>query len=383
MSTVLIFLIGLVFYTYLGYGLLMLLLVRLKRLFRSEKKLEEYLPEVTLVVPCFNEEDFIQEKIANTQQLDYPKDKLRVVFITDGSTDRTVQILEKEEGLELMHRDIRAGKAAAMNRAMKAVDSEVVVFCDANTELEKGAIRNIARHYQDPLVGGVSGEKRVRKTGDADLAGAGEGLYWKYESALKKLDSELWTIVGAAGELVSFRTSLWQDLEEDSILDDFMMSMRIAAKGYRFIYEPEAYAIESPSADIREELKRKVRIAAGGWQSMSRLAFLLWPFPRPVLSFMYISHRVLRWSVSALALPLIFLLNAALLTESNGLKIIFVLQLLFYGMASVGAIQAKKNIKSQFYVPYYFCLMNYAVFAGYFRWKKGQQSAVWERSKRA
>ena len=382
MSTVLIFLIGLVVYTYLGYGLLMTLLVRLKRLFRSEKKLEEYLPQVTLVVPCFNEEDFIQEKIANTQQLDYPEDKLRLVFITmDPQTAPCRSSKRRKGGAHALRHPGR--KAAAMNRAMKTVDSEVVVFCDANTELEKGAIRNIARHYQDPLVGGVSGEKRVRKTGNADLAGSGEGLYWRYESTLKKLDSELWTIVGAAGELVSFRTSLWQDLEEDSILDDFMMSMRIAAKGYRFIYEPEAYAIESPSADIREELKRKVRIAAGGWQSMSRLAFLLWPFPRPVLSFMYVSHRVLRWSVSALALPLIFLLNAALLMESNGLKILFVLQLVFYGMASVGAIQAKKNIKSRFYVPYYFCLMNYAVFAGFFPWKKGQQSAVWERSKRA
>lgn len=127
-----------------------------------------------------------------------------------------------------------------------------------------------------------------------------------------------------------------------------METMRIAAKGYRFIYDPEAYAIESPSADIREELKRKVRIAAGGWQSMSRLAFLLWPFPRSVLSFIYIRHRVLRWSVSALVLPLIFLLNAALLMESNGLKILFVLQLFFFGMASVSAIQAKKNIKSRF-----------------------------------
>ena len=383
MDNVLIFLIGLVFYTYVGYGFLMMLLVRITRLFRSERKLEEYLPQVTLVVPCFNEADFIEAKVANTRQLDYPADKFRLVFITDGSTDRSVEFLKKEEGVELMHRDIRAGKAAAMNRAMKTVDSEIVVFCDANTELERTAIRNMARHYQDPLVGGVSGEKRVRKTGEADLAGSGEGLYWKYESTLKKLDSELWTIVGAAGELVSFRTSLWQDLEEDSILDDFMMSMRIAARGYRFIYEPEAYAIESPSANIGEELKRKVRIAAGGWQSMSRLAFLLWPFPRPVLSFMYISHRVLRWSVSALALPVIFLLNAALLTESNGLKLLFVLQIFFYGTASVGAWQAKKNIKSRFYVPYYFCLMNYAVFAGFFRWTKGKQSAVWERSKRA
>ena len=147
------------------------------------------LPQVTLVVPCFNEADFIEAKVANTRQLDYPADKFRLVFITDGSTDRSVEFLKKEEGVELMHRDIRAGKAAAMNRAMKTVDSEIVVFCDANTELERTAIRNMARHYQDPLVGGVSGEKRVRKT-EADLAGSGEGLYWKYESTLKKLDSE-------------------------------------------------------------------------------------------------------------------------------------------------------------------------------------------------
>lgn len=378
------FLLGLVFYTYLGYGILMFFLVRIKRVFKKKKEPRNYMPTTTLVVPCFNEEDFIMEKVRNTLELDYPDDKFRIIFITDGSTDRTVELLKPIGGIELLHEDRRAGKAAAENRAMQFVTSEVVVFCDANTMLNKEAIKNLVRHYEDPKVGGVSGEKRVIKTEKAEISGAGEGLYWKYESTLKKWDSELLTIVGAAGELVSFRTELCTDLEEDSILDDFMQSMRIAAQGYRMLYEPEAYAMETPSADVTEELKRKVRIAAGGWQSMSRLTFLLWPFKRPLLSFLYISHRVLRWSISALALPILFLVNALLINESLIFKGIFAAQLVFYGAAFLGYLQARQNKKSKLlYVPYYFCLMNYAVFAGFSRWRKGKQAAAWERAKRA
>lgn len=388
MSAVLIpifwFLLGLVFYTYLGYGILLFLLVRLKRLFKKPKPPGDYTPEVTLVVPCYNEEDFIMQKVENTLALDYPKDKFRIIFITDGSSDGTVELLRKVEGIELLHEDRRAGKAAAENRAMQFVNSEVVVFCDANTMLNKEAIRMLVRHYADPKVGGVSGEKRVIKTENAELSGAGEGLYWKYESTLKKWDSEMLTIVGAAGELVSFRTALMEDLEEDSILDDFMQSMRIAAKGYRMLYEPEAYAMETPSADVKEELKRKVRIAAGGWQSMSRLTFLLWPFKRPLLSFLYISHRVLRWSVSALALPLLLAVNLLLLPMGGWYLWILLAQVGFYLAATLGYLQARQNKKSKLlYVPYYFCLMNYAVFAGFGRWRKGKQAAAWERAKRA
>lgn len=378
------FLLGLVFYTYLGYGVLMFVLVRLKRLVKKKAVPGNYESEVTLVVPCFNEEDFILEKVKNTMELDYPREKFRIIFITDGSKDKTVELLKTVDGIELMHEDRRAGKAAAENRAMQQVKSEVVVFCDANTMLNKEAIRNLVRHYEDPKVGGVSGEKRVIKTKNAELSGAGEGLYWKYESTLKKWDSELLTIVGAAGELVSFRTSLCEDLEEDSILDDFMQSMRIAAKGYRMLYEPEAYAMETPSADVGEELKRKVRIAAGGWQSMSRLSFLLWPFKRPLLSFLYISHRVLRWSISALALPVLFVVNLALIPAGLFFQLIMFAQLAFYMAAFVGYLQARQNKKSKLlYVPYYFCLMNYAVFAGFTRWRKGKQAAAWERAKRA
>ncbi len=381
-------LIALVFYTYLGYGLLLFVLLRLKRIFKPRRYnfSDRFEPEVTLVIPAFNEEDFILKKAKNSLALDYPKDKLRILFITDGSTDNTRRLLEEVEGVEVIHEDRRAGKSAAENRAMKFVESPVVVFCDANTLLNREAIRELVKYYIDPKVGGVSGEKRIRQEGAESASGAGEGIYWKYESTLKRWDAELYTIVGAAGELVSFRSTLVMTLEEDTILDDFMQSLRICEKGYRMEYEPKAYAMETASEDVGEELKRKVRIAAGGWQAMSRLTKLLNPFRNFTLSFQYVSHRVLRWSVSALALPVILALNGLLayLEEGWFYKELLLAQLVFYAMALLGwALENKKIRVKVLFIPYYFLVMNYAVFAGFVRWVKGAQKAAWERSRRA
>ncbi len=378
-------LLALVFYTYLGYGIVLYVLVRLKRILSKKKELPgDYYPEVTLVIPAYNEEDFIEEKAKNSLELDYPKDKLRILFITDGSSDRTPQVLEGIDGVEVSHLDQRAGKAAAENRAMTLVESPIVVFCDANTYLNQDCIKNLVVHYQDPKVGAVSGEKRVLSKSSDKASAAGEGLYWKYESTLKKWDSELYTIVGAAGELISFRSELVADLETDTILDDFVQTMRICKQGYRVVYEPEAYAAETASDNVKEELKRKVRIAAGGWQAMARLRSILIPFPNPVLTFQYISHRVLRWSISALALPVILVLNYFLIELSPLYEGLFYLQILFYVMALLGWFLENRSIKLKvLFVPYYFLMMNYAVFAGFFRWLKGSQKATWERAKRA
>lgn len=378
-------LLALVFYTYLGYGIVLFVLVRIKRILFKQKPIDrDYFPEVTLVVPAYNEKDFIAEKAQNSLELDYPKDKLRILFITDGSNDGTQDVLKGIDGVELTHEDIRAGKAAAENRAMTLVTSPIVVFCDANTYLNQDCIKNLVVHYQDPKVGAVSGEKRVLSKSADKASAAGEGLYWKYESTLKKWDSELYTIVGAAGELISFRSELVQDLEQDTILDDFVQTMRICKQGYRVLYEPDAYAAETASDNVKEELKRKVRIAAGGWQAMSRLLPILFPLPNPVLTFQYISHRVLRWSISALALPVIFVLNYFLMTESPMFEYLFYAQILFYVMALLGWFLENRSIKLKIlFVPYYFLMMNYAVFAGFFRWLKGSQKATWERAKRA
>lgn len=377
-------LIALVFYTYLGYGLLLYLLIRLKRYFKGKPQVPDYFyPEVSLVIPAYNEEDFIAEKAANSLALSYPKDKLTILFITDGSTDRTVEILKEIDGVQISHSEGRAGKAAAENRAMTLVQSPFVVFCDANTYLNTDCIEKLVRHYQDPQVGAVSGEKRVQSLDSEGASAAGEGLYWRYESTLKRWDSELYTVVGAAGELISFRSNLVEHLEEDTILDDFMQTLRVCKKGYRVVYEPDAYASETASENVGEELKRKVRIAAGGWQSMARLKSLLWP-SQPLLTFQYISHRVLRWSLSAFALPLIFALNVYLLEEALLYRFLWYAQWVFYALALVGWILENQKLRVKvLFVPYYFTMMNYAVFAGFYRWLKGGQKATWERARRA
>ncbi|MGB0177666.1 MAG: glycosyltransferase family 2 protein [Owenweeksia sp.] len=380
-------LIALVFYTYLGYGILLFILVRLKRMFGPKPYPFDpaFEPEVTLVIPSYNEESIIVKKAENSLGLDYPRQKLRIIFITDGSSDGTPDLLRNIEGIEVLHEDRRAGKSAAENRAMTFVKSPIVVFCDANTMLNRESIRELVKHYSNPRVGGVSGEKRVMSKEADTASAAGEGMYWKYESSLKKWDYELHTIVGAAGELVSFRSELMTDLEEDTILDDFMQSLRICEKGYRFAYEPAAYAMETASEDVKEELKRKVRIAAGGWQSMSRLTGLLNPFRNFILTFQYVSHRVLRWSVSAFALPVIFILNLFLSYQGNlTYQILLVLQILFYGMGFLGWTLENRHIRIKvLFIPYYFIIMNYAVFVGFFRWLNKAQKSTWERAKRA
>ncbi len=375
-----------VIYAYVGYGLVLFVLVRLRRLAKGErlapKVPEDEYPTLTLVVAAYNEADLMAIKIENTLALDYPADKLSRLFVTDGSTDGTPEVVQRYPEIELMHAPERKGKINAIHRAMRRVEAEIVVFTDANTFLNRDALSLIARHYQDPTVGAVSGEKRVRFEENAD-ATAGEGLYWRYESTLKKWDSELHSVVGAAGELFSVRRSLYEPVAADTILDDFMISMQIAERGYRIVYEPAAYATELSSENIGEELKRKIRIAAGGIQSILRLPQAANPLKNPLLSFQYISHRVLRWTVAPFLMLLALVANLAVVADSGEAFYLVTLgaQVLFYGMALAGWFLENRKVKSKiFFVPYYFCMMNYAVVMGIKRYFMGQQSAAWDKS---
>lgn len=376
-----------VFYAFLGYGILLFFLIKIKRMISGKPVLPgaENLPTCTLIVAAYNEELFIEEKIRNSLELIYPKNKLEFIFITDGSTDKTAGIVAGYPEITHMHSDARMGKMAAVHRAVEAVTTEVIVFTDANTFLNPEAIVNICRHYSNAKVGAVAGEKRVQITETAD-ATAGEGFYWKYESKLKIWDSELYSVVGAAGELFSVRTALYQFVPSNAIIDDFMISMLIAKLGYKIVYEPEAYASETASEDVKEELKRKIRIAAGGIQSIIWLKSLLLPFKLPTLSFQYISHRVLRWTVVPFLMILSLVLNILIVHQENGgdlYKLILTAQTAFYLMSLLGWVLEAREIKVKiFFIPYYFCMMNYAVIRGIFRYATGRQSAVWEKAKR-
>ncbi len=344
-------------------------------------------PHVTLLIAAYNEADIIRDKALNSLSLNYPSDKMDILFVTDGSSDGTQKILREfsyDARIRVLHSDKRRGKLAAVDRAMQYADSPIVILSDANTLLNRDAVKNIVRHYSDPLVGAVAGEKRIRKELQTDTTGAGEGLYWKYESALKRMDSELYSVVGAAGELFSFRRSLYRAVPADSIIEDFHLSLCIAADGYRVRYEPGAYAEEAPSASLREEMKRKIRICAGGFQSVSRLTALLNIKKYGVLSFQYISHRVLRWVIAPLLLPVIFAANLFLAGEQNVMyQWLLIAQAGFYSAALIGLIMDLLNKRSTVFVaPLYFVLMNAAAYAGFARFVSGSQSAVWEKAQR-
>lgn len=376
-------------YTFLGYGLILFILVKIRRIIKGKRTIPELsldmLPSCTLIVAAYNEESFIRQKISDTLALNYPKDKLELIFITDGSGDGTPEIIKEYSEIKLLHQDERKGKIAAVHRAVDYVTTDIMVFTDANTYLNKDALINICRHYADPKVGAVAGEKRVQVDKHADASAAGEGFYWKYESKLKQWDSELYSVVGAAGELFSVRRNLYVPVSPDSILDDFMISMLIAKQGFQIIYEPEAYATETASANVSEELKRKVRIAAGGIQSVIWLKDLLNIFKYGTLSFQYISHRVLRWTITPFLLILAFFLNLALFVQTNHLifKGLFFGQLVFYSLALMGFILEKRQLRVKImFIPYYFCIMNYAVIAGLLRFLRKKQSASWEKAKR-
>lgn len=378
--------LAILFYTYLGYGFLIFLLSKIRK--KSPPlpvQPEHALPEVTLLVAAYNEELCVEEKITNTLSLDYPPEKLSVFFVTDGSTDNTTSIIKKFHAVRLFHEDSRRGKIHAVNRVMKFVKTPVVIFSDANTLLNREAIKNIVRHYQNPRVGGVAGEKRIFSSAADNASGSGEGVYWKYESFLKRKDAEVYSVVGAAGELFSIRTELYEEPAENTIIEDFYLSLRITMKGYRFMYEPDAYAVETASASVKEEWKRKVRISAGGFQAMAKLRSLLNPFRFGILSFQYFSHRVLRWTLAPLFLPILFLTNLWLaLTGPLFYQLTLLGQIFFYLLAFAGYLLRDWKIGLKgFFVPYYFMVMNVSVYAGLKRYLSGKQSVVWEKAQRA
>ncbi len=378
--------LSIVLYTYVGYGVIIYILAKaFPHKKAADTPLSVFEPAVTLIIAAYNEEHYIEQKIKNSLSLDYPSDKLKIWFVTDGSNDNTAEIVRRFDSVTLFHQPERLGKINAVNRVMKFVKTPFVIFCDANTDLNIDAIKNIVRHYQDDEVGGVAGEKRIFKNDEDNASGAGEGMYWKYESFLKRKDAEVYSVVGAAGELFSIRTELFEETEKDIIIEDFYMSLRIAARGFRFMYEPDAYATETASESVGEEWKRKVRICAGAFQAMIKLRYLLNPFRYGILSFQYVSHRVLRWTLAPLSLLLILVSNIYLAMDGHIIyKLILAAQILFYVIAYLGyQYQDKKIAIKGFFVPYYFVVMNLSVYAGLVRFLRGKQSVMWEKSKRA
>lgn len=366
---------------FIGYDLFFTLASFFRRRHRKHRSIR--LQKFAVIFAAYKEDQVIQESVERILLQDYPADKLRLVWITDGSNDNTNERLKEYPEVTVLYQPRRQGKTAALNRALPYVNTPYVIFTDANTMLNKGAIKEIIRQFSDPRVGCVAGEKRVEIQAEQG-ATAGEGIYWKYESALKRLDYRLYSAVGAAGELFAIRTSLFEQMPPDTLLDDFILSLRIAMRGYKIAYSKEAYALESASLNMREEEKRKVRISAGGLQSVWRLRGLLNIFRYGILSFQYISHRVLRWTLTPVVLFALLPLNLLLACTGHTLyTVILALQLAFYLLGYLGYKMEKRNIRNKLlFIPYYFLFMNINVIRGYSYLAKHKGTGAWEKAKR-
>lgn len=383
-------LLAIIAYTYIGYTLI-LFIARLFIRTRSKKAIKQEasgkLPDISLIIPAYNEMEVIDRKIRNINSLAYPANKINIIWLTDGSDDGSYEYLKRNTSHKIIHHDERLGKSMAVNNAMKEVYTDLIILTDANTLLNKESLGHIVAEFSDPKTGCVSGEKRIMPVPVANAVSAGEGIYWRYESFIKKLESDLNSSIGGAGELLGLRSSLFRDIPADIINDDFHISVMVIKQGYRISYCPTAYAIEKPSVDIKEEKKRKVRIATGGMQIFLRNIDLLNFFKYGFYSFQYFSHKVLRWTIVPavfFAIPLINLLIIIINGFGNDwYSAIFFIQLLFFLLATTGSAISRSSIRLKFlFLPYYLSLMNISNLKGAWRYIGGNYDSKWEKSGR-
>jgi biofilm PGA synthesis N-glycosyltransferase PgaC len=364
-------------YTYAGYGIVISLLAKIKpRPIIRDKELRS----VTLLIAAYNEEEVIEAKIRNSLALNYPRNLLQIVVVSDGSTDNTLNIVQRysREGIISYHSPVRAGKLAALKRVLELTDSEIVIFSDANAFYNPDSLAYLVAPFADPTVGGVAGEKRVQ-TGDSDQSGSGEGLYWRYESYLKKKDSVVYSVVGAAGEIFAVRRSLISWPPSNAVIEDFVMSMLIVRQGYRIVYEPQAQAIEKGSSSLKADFERRARIACGGFQAIWWLRDLCLP-RYGIVAFQYVSHRAMRWAIAPLALLLLIPLNIFLATSSLFYASLLGLQILFYAMAGFGIYLSSRGRKIRLLsVPGYFVITNLSALIGLYRFCTGRQAVTWKK----
>lgn len=382
------FLIFSILYSYFGYVLILLPIYFIKKLLKKtfSNFTETFEPQVTILLAAYNEKKNIPDKVQNLLELDYPSNKIKFIWVTDGSTDGSQTILSQYPQMQVYHEDGRKGKIGAINRVMPFINDNIVILCDANNFLSRNSIKAIVKEFADPKVGCVAGEKKIMIYKNDIAASSGEGFYWHYESLIKKVESSVNSTIGAAGEIFAIRKELFKPVEPDTILDDFVISLRIAAAGYKVKYTAQAIAIETSSASISDELKRKIRIAAGSFQTLFRLKEILNPFKFGFLSIQYWSHKVIRWTLVPIAFPLAFFFNMYLAntSENNIYSILMYLQYIFYFFALIGFLFRNKKTKVHFlFLPFYLLLMNYAIILGFVRFVKGKQSVNWEKAKRS
>jgi biofilm PGA synthesis N-glycosyltransferase PgaC len=367
-----------VLYTFVGYPAIIGLVARLRP--RPVRADPAHAPRVTMIIAAYNEQDIIEAKLAETLALEYPAELFEVVVVTDGSDDATPERARAVAGVTVLHEAQRRGKLVAMNRAFDATDGDVVVFSDANNRYSQTALRELVAPFADPEVGVVTGRKAI-DDGSGRALDRAEGLYWRYESQIKAWESAAGSVTAAAGEILAFRRTAYQRPQAGTLNEDLVQVVLAAEAGWRVVYAPAAVSLERASSTIEDEAVRRTRLVAGRWQATWRLLPRL-TVRRPRLAWQVVSHKAARplvpWALVALAGS-----TAALAPRARWARLFGAAQGAFYATATAGWRDERRGRRNRWtYLPYYFCRMNLATFAGLRDVLVSDGGWVWERVSR-
>ena len=313
------------------------------RLFASPKGIEPTTPEqwasVDIIIAAYNEESCIKERIYNALAQDY-SGKLQILVASDGSHDKTGEIIEsfEDERVQAFNFELNRGKISVLNDLVAKSSADILVFTDANTDFNSDAVATLVKSFSGN-VGAVSGELILEtEDGNQNL----DGLYWRYEQFLKKCESELGSLLGANGAIYALKRELYLPLPTDTIVDDFCIVMNVKKQGFDVLYNDNAIAKEEVAPSLGDEVGRRIRIGIGNYKAFFANLWALSP-TNGLLSWCYWSHKVLRWFAPHLML-LVFISNLFLL-ENTIYMFVFIMQIVFYGVAWLGQKRINNNEK--------------------------------------
>ena len=372
---------GLVAYTYIVYPLLLLILAGRRRATDPpEITADAALPRVCVLVVAHNEASVIRGRLENLLALDYPAEKLEIVIASDSSHDETVDIVKEfaDRGVRLFEFPSRTGKAAVLDTVIPKLNGTIIVLSDANTYMEPTAVRRLVRWFAEPNVGVVCGKLVLT---DPATGKNVDSLYWRFETLLKRCEGRLGALLGANGGIYAIRRRVFRGVRHDTIVDDFVIPLLASLRsGCRIVYDETAIAHEETPPDIGMEFRRRARIGAGGFQSIS----VLWPLLNPRrgwIAFTFLSHKVLRWLcpffLLGLAAANLVLVDVGLYGASLGLGVLLASLALLGQYFSFGS-SAGRAVR----LATMFAAMNAALLVGFFRWASGRQQGAWERTAR-
>jgi cellulose synthase/poly-beta-1,6-N-acetylglucosamine synthase-like glycosyltransferase len=369
-------------FSYLGFPLLVMLVGRLRNRVVEKRPIT---PRMSLIIAAYNEEDCIAERLENALASDYPGEALEIIVASDGSSDRTEEIVASfaPRGVRLL-RLPRQGKIPALTAAVAEARGEILVFSDANTIVDPGALRAMASNFADASVGGVAGHTGYTIQDGSDSSSHGENGYWRYDTWIKELESRTGSVVSAHGGLYALRRELFQAPADTAVTDDFIISTGVVEQGRRLVFEPAARAYEVAVPRMNREFSRRVRLMTRGLRGVSLRRRLLNPARYGFYAVVLFSHKILRRLVPV-ALLVLLVSSLYLSPQGNVFLVALMAQLGIYSFAAVGYLTRSRRVGGCrcFYVPFFFCMANLAALVALVRFARGERVTLWQPQRHA